>query len=153
MGQLIDMTGWIMKEHGIPNSKLTVIKRNLQYCQIHNLKKKSVYWDCLCECGNVCTVRANCIRRGTTLSCGCVRDNPWNKKDLTGKKFGKLLVINDSGERAPKNGEIIWNCKCECGALTKVKTSSLNAGLTLSCGCLNSKGEYLIAQLLTKNKI
>ena len=27
MGKFIDMTGWVMKEHGIPDSRLTVIRR------------------------------------------------------------------------------------------------------------------------------
>ena len=27
MGKLIDMTGWIMKEHGISDSRLTVLSR------------------------------------------------------------------------------------------------------------------------------
>ena len=27
MPKIIDMTGWIMKEHGVPDSKLTVIKQ------------------------------------------------------------------------------------------------------------------------------
>ena len=31
MGKFIDMTGWVMKEHGIPDSRLTVIKRTEDY--------------------------------------------------------------------------------------------------------------------------
>lgn len=27
MGKKIDMTGWIMAEHGVPDSRLTVIKK------------------------------------------------------------------------------------------------------------------------------
>ena len=27
MSKLIDMTGWIMKEHGVPDSRLTVVER------------------------------------------------------------------------------------------------------------------------------
>lgn len=44
-------------------------------------------------------------------------------------------------------------CKCECGTIISIKTSSLISGHTESCGCLKSKGEYKISQLLNKLKI
>lgn len=27
MGRLIDMTGWVMREHGVPDSRITVLGR------------------------------------------------------------------------------------------------------------------------------
>ena len=45
MGNIIDMTGWVMKEHGVPDSRITVINRAPN-------KNKHVYWNCKCECGN-----------------------------------------------------------------------------------------------------
>lgn len=54
-------------------------------------------------------------------------------KDLTGQKFGKLLVVS----REPsKNGRAMWLCKCECGNYTTVKGNKLSTGHTKSCGCL-----------------
>ena len=38
MGKKIDMTGWIMKEHGVPNSRLTVIAEDKEY-KLQNNKK------------------------------------------------------------------------------------------------------------------
>lgn len=32
MGSFIDMTGWVMREHGFPNSRLTVIDRAPNRC-------------------------------------------------------------------------------------------------------------------------
>ena len=36
------------------------------------------------------------------------------KKDLTGKRFGRLLVEYDTGKKNSYN-RILWNCKCDCG--------------------------------------
>jgi hypothetical protein len=33
-------------------------------------------WHCLCECGKGCTVRADKLRTGATVSCGCWRRDP-----------------------------------------------------------------------------
>lgn len=35
-------------------------------------------------------------------------------KDLTGQRFGQLLVIEKTDKRA-NDGSIIWKCKCDCG--------------------------------------
>ena len=68
------------------------------------------------------------------------------KKDLTGKKFGLLIVIgideektNESKKRKEK-GEIkrhliYWQCKCECGNITYRSTGKLTSGSAYSCGC------------------
>jgi len=64
MGSFIDMTGWVMKEHGIPESRLTVIKR------VEN-RDKHIFWLCKCECGNELEIRGDQIRKGIAKSCGC----------------------------------------------------------------------------------
>lgn len=69
---LIDMTGWIMKEHGVENSKLNVIKY-----------LGNSFWECQCECGNICVVDSTRLRNGTTRSCGCI--NSLNESKI--KKF------------------------------------------------------------------
>lgn len=56
------------------------------------------------------------------------------KRDLTGKKFGRLTVIRELPER--KNHSVLWLCRCECGNKVKVKSSNLNSGNSQSCGCL-----------------
>lgn len=67
-------------------------------------------------------------------------------KDLSGQHFGKLTVIEDTGER--KNRQVVWLCQCECGNTTKVVGQSLRSGHTTSCGCKNfeTKAENLIGQ-------
>ena len=66
--------------------------------------------------------------------------------DLTGKKFGRLTVI----ERAPSKycgakkikPVTMWKCVCECGKETVVSRSSLIGGTTVSCGCKVRKHGY-----------
>ena len=56
-------------------------------------------------------------------------------KDLTGLRFGKLLVIELYGKN--KYGQYLWKCLCDCGNITYVIASRLITGRTLSCGCLS----------------
>ena len=55
------------------------------------------------------------------------------QKNVIGQKFGRLLVVSDSGER--KGGYTMWNCQCDCGNIIKVKSGLLYKGTTQSCGC------------------
>ena len=58
-------------------------------------------------------------------------------KDLSGKKFGRLTVINRSGFTEPnKYGRryAIWYCKCDCGNYIERTTDVLARGKS-SCGC------------------
>lgn len=57
--------------------------------------------------------------------------------DLTGKVFGRLLVLNREGNN--KNQQSIWLCKCECGNLKSIHGSSIKNGETKSCGCLQKE--------------
>ena len=57
------------------------------------------------------------------------------KIDLTNQRFGRLVVLRDSGKRV-KDGHIIWACKCSCGKQVKVISGNLRYGHTRSCGCL-----------------
>ena len=53
-------------------------------------------------------------------------------KDLTGEKFGRLLVI----QRADNIGKVTaWLCKCDCGQQKIVQGGHLKAGRIISCGC------------------
>lgn len=56
------------------------------------------------------------------------------REDLTGRKFGRLTVTGFHGRN--KYGQPIWACKCDCGNTSRVTSSDLRSGKTLSCGCL-----------------
>ena len=54
--------------------------------------------------------------------------------DLTGQRFGRILVI-ERGEN-DKHGKTRWWCQCDCGSPKRlINGSSLKRGLTVSCGC------------------
>lgn len=54
--------------------------------------------------------------------------------DLTGKRFGRLIVLERA---ATKKHKTYWRCRCDCGNETSVLADSLRRGSTKSCGCLN----------------
>ena len=142
MAKKIDMTGWVMKEHGVPNSRLIVLTENK-----NRSVPGSIYWDCLCECGTKKTYDGKSIRSGHTLSCGCYKrdllKHQADKDNLIGKKFNKLTVIKQI-ENPNKSTGRMWLCQCECGNFTRALTRDLNNGKMKSCGCWRKEQASLI---------
>ena len=97
----IDMTGWVMSEHGVPESKLTVIERADDY--IDSKGRRYAQW--LCECGckehNRIIVLGNNIRQGRTLSCGCLYKG-------INKKENSFDLSNEYGIGYTVKGEEFW---------------------------------------------
>ena len=60
--------------------------------------------------------------------------------NLSGKKFGRLLVLERTKEKY-SNGNFIWKCLCDCGKIIKVQTNSLTTENTRSCGCLKIESD------------
>lgn len=60
------------------------------------------------------------------------------KIEMIGKKFGLLTVIAKDENKTTKQN-IYWICQCDCGNLKSVRGTSLRAGETKSCGCLQKK--------------
>lgn len=55
--------------------------------------------------------------------------------DLTGQRFGRLLVLNRIAQNNANN-KVVWLCRCDCGNTAVVIGSRLHTGKTKSCGCL-----------------
>ena len=72
--------------------------------------------------------------------------------DLTGKKFGRLTVIERAENRVQPSGlnVVMWLCECDCKNKTRliVNGSNLRRGHTTSCGCYNK--EIIHNQKLTE---
>ena len=54
--------------------------------------------------------------------------------NLTGQRFGHVVVQAKTDQRK-NNGEVIWECKCDCGSIFYTGTGTLRYGTTKSCGC------------------
>lgn len=139
MGKFIDMTGWVMSEHGVPDSRLTVLSRADDH--ISESGNHSIVWNCICQCGESCIAYGQSLKRGTTLSCGCYNREKTHERffqDLIGQKFGRLLVVSRAEDYVSLcgNTETRWKCKCDCGNECIVNGDNLKNGRTQSCGCL-----------------
>ncbi|MCI8608823.1 MAG: hypothetical protein HFE73_04190 [Firmicutes bacterium] len=59
-------------------------------------------------------------------------------QDLTGRRFGRLIVLEQTNDRAT-DGSICWLCRCNCGNLTTTNSNKLLQGRTISCGCYSKE--------------
>lgn len=145
----------LINEIGNTYNYLTVIERG------PNTKEGRATWICECKCGNIVTVLGKHLRSGNTKSCGCYQkeraaQSNMNRTDnLIGQRFGKLLVQKEMGFILKSNGKRtrIYECLCDCGNICLVQHQYLTYGDTTSCGCIRSKGEFQIEQILKEKNI
>ncbi|GAK09592.1 hypothetical protein [Geomicrobium sp. JCM 19038] len=57
-------------------------------------------------------------------------------KDLTGKRFGKLIVLRITDKRMGRS--VCWECRCDCGNIIVTGSHLLKSGNTKSCGHHNN---------------
>lgn len=113
--------------------KLVVIKRENDRVNLKTKYRES-YWRCRCDCGNEVVVRHTNLKKGHTKSCGCLLFEEKERMDLTGKRFGKLVVLEES-----KSNKLKVVCKCDCGNVKDFFKKNIINGHTKSCGCINIK--------------
>jgi len=58
-------------------------------------------------------------------------------KDITGQRFGRLVAIENTGEKL--GARYIWLYKCDCGNLKSICSRNVTKGNTKSCGCLQKE--------------
>lgn len=93
---------------------------------------------CKCDCGTLREVDSWALRHGRTKSCGCLRKETNEARDLKnrkerifpGKIFHWLTVLKDLGV----DNKV--SCVCKCGEEVVVAAGNLCSGHTKSCGCL-----------------
>lgn len=96
-----------------------------------------VHWNCTCDCGGVKVAHGPKLKQGQVRSCGCLTHDTTIRKsfDLTGHRFGSLVVQHLMPERLGRKKERAWMCFCDCGNKRVVSTKNLRRGSTTSCGC------------------
>jgi hypothetical protein len=77
---------------------------------------------------------------------GCIKC--FNVNDLSGRIFGKLLVLNKNEEWSKIYGCTTYDCKCSCGnpIIKHIRHASLITGNINSCGCIAKEVENLVGQ-------
>jgi len=68
------------------------------------------------------------------------------KIDISGQRFGRLLVLKRDTSNLGKWS--FWLCQCDCGNIVSVKGDRLKRGLTSSCGCFRKES---FTKMLTKH--
>lgn len=102
--------------------------------------RNATVWRCRCDCGNEVLLESRKLKPGVVYSCGCEAppgaegNGSASPKDLTGLRFGKLLVLGKSGSRAPDRNPL-WLCRCDCGKEIETMKRRLLSGGVQSCGC------------------
>lgn len=58
-------------------------------------------------------------------------------KNLKGKRFGKLKVLQRANSIRSNSGKSYarWKCMCDCGEQCVIRSANLSKGTTNSCGC------------------
>lgn len=123
-------------------------------------EKRQTYYNCKCHNCNrdrLVPIRASYLKNGNSKSCGCLNDDA-HRENLIGKTFGQLKVISLNKEKTydedRKSTGSIWNCEClKCHSICTVAAKTLKSGRQYSCGCLKSKSESKIKELLEINHI
>lgn len=60
--------------------------------------------------------------------------------DLTGKRFGRLVVLGMEDLRGSKGHKnAVWLCRCDCGGEKIAYSMNLLRGNTTSCGCYSKE--------------
>lgn len=117
---------------------LTVLK------ELPKQKKNDVVWLCQCDCGKMINRTSAYLRTVGTASCGCyaAEHHKMQRKDITGKRFGKLVAVEPTGNMSERR-QCIWRFRCDCGNIIERPAPEITKrnNPTHSCGC--SKTGYI----------
>ena len=60
---------------------------------------------------------------------------PRKVRDITGERFGRLVVVSFAYTKTTGCKGSYWRCRCDCGGSVVVSAGHLRSGSTVSCGC------------------
>lgn len=67
------------------------------------------------------------------------------KIDLTGERFGRLLVLRKGENVNRRSG---WLCRCDCGTTKTIAAADLRHNNVQSCGCLRKENSSALGKAL-----
>ena len=120
--------------------QLTVLEELAPHITPNGSKQRIV--KCQCNCGNVFITRLSSAQKAQ--KCGdCLSKE--RRVDITGKKYGKLVVLSMADDYVSPAGHRLsrCNCLCDCGNTVVVNMAGLVTGKTQSCGCLKNTAGLL----------
>ena len=118
-------------------------------------KKGGHAWNCLCECGDMCVAIQSYLLSGRKVHCGSYKCSKYKRRDLTDKRFGRLLVLHEGEPSYTPDGRKrhTWTCLCDCGAIKDIRVDALTSSRTNSCGCILKEWRKSQKQLTVERKL
>jgi hypothetical protein len=95
---------------------------------------------CNCQCGRQRLVRSSLLNCGIVTSCGHNDCCSYRTVDLSGQRFGQLVVVRECRD---SQGKLAWECVCDCGKSRIAHNGRLRSGHVTSCGCASESCAYL----------
>ena len=108
------------------------------------------------ECNNTHTGKKHVLLKQkyqfTCNSCASIIGAKDKVRDLTGQKFGRLLVLELDYKKP--GIESYWKVQCDCGTMKTIGARSIKKGTVISCGCYSKEitQTIRIPKLIEKNK-
>ena len=119
---------------------------------------KPLFSKCRCtKCNETITYIKNNHLKNCGSACKSCLMKARPKTVQIGQQYGYLLVTGDAGYQKDSSGKNrhFSYCTCtNCGKTNvKVMDNRLQSGNNVSCGCLHSKGENIIKNILEENNV
>jgi hypothetical protein len=101
-----------------------------------NSQDNKAMWVVQCSCGS-----PEKVIRASNLKIGHPTCGQCNFEDLTGREFGRFIVVGLAKKDRTIHGvsRILWECLCLCGNTRYIIGSALRNGNSRSCGCLHKE--------------
>lgn len=92
-----NMVGWIMSEHGVSDSRLTVIEQAEDYIDPKGIHRAQWLCECSCEEHNLIITTGDHIKSGRVKSCGCLTKEQALRMSQNNRKYNTYDISGDYG--------------------------------------------------------
>ena len=112
---------------------------------------KHRYMHTECSCGTLKETSLTSLLSGTSVSCGCYRNEvSQEREDVIGQTFGQLTIVADDTNKGKGRRVIV---ECSCGTKKSIFLTVLRSGDAISCGCYHLKLVTTHGQSKNKNPL